>query len=436
MARARYQGMNIREIAQGGDGVAELPDGRVCFVPGALPGDVVEVELTRDKKRWARARVLELETPSPWRVKPECSYAERGCGGCQFWHVEPAQELRWKAQAAFEAMQRIAGAPLPEPGLHPAPAPRGYRTRVSFHQRRSREGRVELGFFKTESHRVIPVERCAVAIPLLNEVLESWRAPLALLGEAEILVESAGAGEAVISATLTGAEAPTAAALDAIEKRVQEGGALRGLQIEGSRGERWQFGRPEIDADQILARPAAERAMAPGQFRQSNAGVNQQLVTRASELLHEVGARRVLELFCGAGNFSFALDGQVEALHGLEGSREAIADARAMADAAGLETLSFEGADLFDERVYQALEPGAFDAVLLDPPRDGAQAAATWLAAPGHTIRSVVYVACDPACMARDLGTLVGGGWRVEGLEFFDLFPRTRHIETIAWLRR
>ncbi|TXD38356.1 23S rRNA (uracil(1939)-C(5))-methyltransferase RlmD [Lujinxingia vulgaris] len=436
MAKARYRALKVREIAQGGDGVAELPDGRVCFVPGALPQDVVDVELTRDKKRWARARVLSIVEPSPHRVESECSYFSKGCGGCQFWHVHPEQELAWKAQAAFEAMQRIAGVTLPEPVLHHSPDSAGYRSRVRMHQRADGAG---LGFYSAEGKRLVEVGGgCEVAMPLVREVAAGWGARLAALGAAEVLIETAGDGEVVITVMLERANAPGQPVLDALATAVQEDAAVRGLRVRSAGAPAVEFGRVEVDASQVLATVPGEgtHRLDAGQFRQSNPKVNARLVGRVAGLLSELGGRRVLELFCGAGNFSFALASQVDALYGLEGSFETVRAARKMAADANLTHLDFERADLFEAKSYEAVAAANFDTVLLDPPRDGAQEAARWLASAENPIANVVYVACDPGCMARDLGTLTEAGWRVEGLEFFDMFPRTRHIETLAWLRR
>lgn len=436
MARARYQALKVREIAQGGDGVAELPDGRVCFVPGALPGDVVDVELTRDKKRWARARVLSRGADSPHRVVSECSYFSRGCGGCQFWHVRPGQELAWKAQAAYEAMQRIAGVALPEPELRHSPEIQGYRSRVRMHQR---DGESGFGFYSAEGKRLIEVGGgCEVAMPRVRQVASEWQARLGALGAAEVLIETASHEEVVITVMLDRDTAPGASALDALGRDVEKDAGVRGLRVRPAGGAAVDLGRVEVDASQVVAKVPGEGhfTLDAGQFRQSNPKVNALLVGRVAALLSELGGRRVLELFCGAGNFSFALAGQLDALYGLEGSPETVRAAQTMASEAGLGHLRFARADLFTARSFDAVAASDFDAVLLDPPRDGALEVARWLASADNPIPNVVYVACDPGCMARDLGVLSEGGWRVEGLEFFDMFPRTRHIETLAWLRR
>ncbi|RVU44748.1 23S rRNA (uracil(1939)-C(5))-methyltransferase RlmD [Lujinxingia sediminis] len=438
MAKARYQALKVREIAQGGDGVAELPDGRICFVPGALPGDRVDVELTRDKKRWARARVLSIAEPSVYRVEPECSYVSKGCGGCQFWHVSPEQELAWKAKAAFEAMQRIAGVVLPEPVLHHSPQIKGYRSRVRLHQG---EDGVGLGFYSAEGKRLIKVGGgCEVAMPLVRAVASDWQARLGALGAAEVLIETASCDEVVITVMLEREGLPGQTALDALRRDVDADAAVRGMRVRDEGGASVELGRVEVDAGEVLASvPESEErtyTLDAGQFRQSNPKVNALLVERVAALLSELGGRRVLELFCGAGNFSFALARQLDALYGLEGSFETVRAAKMMAAGANLGHLGFARADLFEAKSYEAVVAADFDTVLLDPPRDGAQEAARWLASAENPISNVVYIACDPGCMARDLGVLSEGGWRVEGLEFFDMFPRTRHIETLAWLRR
>lgn len=437
MSNERVEEIAIEKLAQGGDGLAHLPDGRVLFVEGGVPGDVVDVEIMRDKKSWARGRVVATRQASKSRVNVECDAFERSCGGCQYWGVNYADELQWKVDAAWEAMRRISGLDVPKPRIVEAPSVWDYRNRVTFHQRRV-DGTLERGFYAAGSRRIVAVERCPVARPAIDEAIAELGGALGLLGTAEITVETAGEGTAVALIELGSGERIEKDHLEELARRVEQGTVVRGVEVRDEHGEYYIIGDTTVEVGEVLARPPVEgMRVESGRFRQVNRAVNRRLVDYVVEAVG--GDRRqprIVELYCGAGNFSFPLADIASDFVGFEGSRGAVETARQMAALAeNLEEIRFEVADLADEEtVAEALER-PFEVLVLDPPREGADVAAEWMARSDRE-GLIVYVACDPACLARDIATLADGGWTVVETTCFDMFPRTAHLETVAILEK
>ena len=442
MWRKEVRGITIERLANGGEGIAHLPDGRVLFVEGAVPGDLVDVELSRDKKTWARGKVTGIQKKSPHRIPVECEAFRRGCGGCQFWGVAPEQEFVWKTTAAFEAMVRISKVELPTPQLEPSPTIRGYRSKISFHQRRDAEGEVHLGFFATGSQEIVDVDRCLVARSEINEALEEFGSILGLLGAGEFTLETAGDSSVVIQIELGEKERISPGTLKELSRWLEQGQVVRGIEILDARGKHFVLGDTTVAASETMAYPPVKvMRQKAGLFRQANQEVNRRLVDAVVEAAGgtEVGGSgpRILELFSGSGNFSFPLLEIAESLVGVEGSAEAVEVARQVLTLReDLESnAEFRVADLFEpEMVSQVLEE-EFDVLVLDPPRDGAAEVARQVVERGGS-GLLLYVSCDPACLARDLKIYSEGGWEIRELRFFDMFPRTSHLEMLAILVR
>lgn len=399
-----------------------------------MPGDVVDVRIVREKKTWARGHVAERHQESKARVPVECEAFERQCGGCQFWGVDAARELQWKVEAAWEAMKRISGLALPSPTVVEAPSIRDYRSRVTYHQRQIGD-RLVCGFFKAGTRQVVEVDTCPVARSAIDEAMAEVGGALSLVGAADITVETAADdGGAVVLVTVRSGEPIQRDHLEVLAHRVEQGTAVRGIELLDEKGEYVIIGDTTISAGEVLARPPAEGIrVKSGQFRQANADVNRQLVDQVTQIVADGWERpRVLELFCGAGNFSFPIASVAEELVGYEASSDAVETARQIAELVEeVDNTRFEIADLTDEEVVAEalLEP--FEVLLLDPPRDGAAEVARQLVK-SERQGQLIYVGCDAACLARDLKILSSGGWEVDSVTCFDMFPRTAHLETVV----
>lgn len=444
--------ITIEKLAHGGDGLGHLPDGRVIFVERGIPGDVVDVEITKEKKSWAKGRIASIRQPAEARQTVGCEAFERGCGGCQFWGMDFDSELEWKVQAAWEAMKRISGLDLPEPGVVEAPSMRDYRSRVTFHQRR-REGKLRRGFYAAGSRDVVPIEQCPIARPEIDEANQELGGALELLGKADIGVETTGDGGVVVHVELGPRERIDKDDLEELARRVEQGTVVRGIEVLDETGDYYVIGDTTVQLEEVLAEPPVESMrVESGRFRQVNRDVNARLVDYVTSVVEECWERpRIVELFCGMGNFSFALAPLVDRFVGFEKSRGAVETARQIAalsgdgddaedadngdDSGDDEVMVFKEADLSeDDDVARALEE-PFEVLIVDPPRRGAPLVVEQLVAADRR-GQLIYISCDPACLARDAKNLADGGWKVERLRFFDMFPRTSHLEAVAVFER
>ena len=396
--------VRIERLANGGDAVAHLPDGRVVFVPRAVPGDEVEVELTRAKKRWARGEVVKVLTPSPARQPAGCEHFDE-CGGCAFQHVVYEDEVRFKIEAALDAFQRISGLVAPDGERVVGPS-EGYRVRARFHA----DG-TTLGYHAAESHDLFELQSCPVLDPRISAILSGLRD--AVGGRwGEVAVEVAGAGEVVV--TLDGHFDETAA------RRVAGLRGVRGVEVVGRN---IVVGEPTIDA--VLALGVdADVEIDAGRFRQSNGPLTDPLRALVARRLKS--GSRLVEYYAGSGSLTFAVADAFEAVEAYEVDKRAIDVAHRVARARGQAHVKFTVADLDTDVPI----PSAPASVLLDPPRTGARAVAEAIAHSGAP--QIVYVACDVATLARDAKILAEGGYRLDTLDFVDMFPRTPHIEVVA----
>ena len=427
--------VEIVRAAHGGDGVGYLEDGRIIFVPRALPGDVARVRVTELRSSFARGEVDELVEPADYRVEPECPYFEE-CGGCQYWHSEYGAEFDIKVDAAFETLKRISHLELPEPQRNPAPTDRRYRSRVTFHRKRVGENPWKIGFFKRGTDDLVEVQDCLITSKPLNEARRALEPALRDVGDADVILETAGQGKVVATIVPEDDFHRAPPSLRTFTDNIANNELIQGLRLVGDK-EDLVFGDITVDAAEILANPPVDTARLPSSgFRQAFPAVNEMLVAAVSDEIASTGASSVLEMFCGNGNFSFAMPDNVRRLVGLEANPAAVESATGLAKMDDQRNYVFERMDLaegFLEELDQA--PAQFDLVLLDPPREGAAQVCEELAQQDH-FKAIVYVSCDPACLARDLKTLEKGGWEVDSLSMYDMFPRTAHIETLAVLRQ
>lgn len=421
--------VSIERLAFGGDGVGHLPDGRVVFVQGALPGELARVQLLQQKKSFARGRAVELLRPHPQRQAPACPVAER-CGGCQFWAVPYAQEWAWTSQAALEAMERASGLQRPaQTELFPAHQDRRYRRRVRL--RLDAHGRT--GFYAPGTHRLVPLQDCLVAHPALLAARDAL-APALPGAPGSLLLELDQDQRSVAAFWET--RGPVGKAAAAARRIFQAGqqGPLRGVRVVPLRDPHHPHKRQDVgDPSFSLRVDGIERRLQAGAFTQAHGEVNEALVQWVTAALAPDAQQRILELYCGAGNFSLGLLARGAQLHGVEFSQEAT---EAAAAAAGPLLRPGQRADFtaWDLRqgLPEGLRAGDFTSVLLDPPRSGAREVMEPIAAlrPGR----VVYVSCDPPTLGRDLKALAAHGWALRRLSVWGMFPRTWHVEMAAVL--
>ncbi|MET0448732.1 MAG: TRAM domain-containing protein [Aeromicrobium sp.] len=395
--------VDVGPVAHGGHCVARL-DGQVVFVRHALPGERVRISITERTKTFLRADAIEIIEAAPGRVEPPCEYAGPGrCGGCDFQHVDPAVQRQLLGDVVREQLRRLAGITWDGEVEAVDPEALGWRTRVQFAV--DREGRP--GRRRHRSHEIIPVERCLIAHPDLPVVLgRTWDADTV-----EAIVSSTGDRLLVTDASIS----------DEVEAEVDGVVAVDGT-TRGGRG------------------AVTERVLTED-FRVTGSGFWQVHPDSASTLVAavldaaQVGAGdTVLDLYAGVGLFTTFLaaeTGESGTVLSVESDPGGSRDARR-----NLHDLP--QVRLVGETVERALRQGALgeraDVVVLDPPRTGAKKAVQGIVdlAP----RRIVYVACDPAALARDLASFAARGYDLVGLRAFALFPMTHHVECVAVLER
>ncbi|WP_437673341.1 class I SAM-dependent RNA methyltransferase [Sorangium sp. So ce131] len=433
--------LRIDALAAGGAGVGRLA-GEVVFVPATAPGDLVEVELDRSA-RPARGRLLRVIEPSAERVAPPCSFAD-ACGGCDWMHVRVEAQQAAHEQIVRQAIARATSlAELPEVRVHPAPQALGYRSRARLFARAER-GEVRVGYRAPRTHDVVAVDRCLVLAdeiaPLAGELPGLLRGAA---GEGDILIAQGASRRPVVEILWRGALPP--AVWQLLDQRTASGAwAGARVTLDGAR-QAASFGDPR---PVIQGADGAPLLLAPGGFGQPSEEGAAVLARRAAELAHLDSSRspHLVELFAGSGTLSVLLargaqrppgpaegappaaPGGLASFTAVELVPEAVACLRQNLAARGL------AGKVIEADADEAPIPPRADVVVLDPPRGGAPGAARAIAASGA--RVVVYVSCDPATLARDLGVILRGGFEITDIEVVELFPQTSHIESIVRLSR
>ncbi|BDG07260.1 class I SAM-dependent RNA methyltransferase [Anaeromyxobacter paludicola] len=431
--------LDIDDLAPGGEAVGRGPAGRPIYVPFAAPGDRVQVEVPAGEGP-GHAELLRVLRPGAARAAPPCRHfgpAAEGeaaeCGGCEWLHVDYARQLDAKARSFAETLRRIGRL---EPGsfpllpIVPSPRPLRYRCRAKLHFDRA-SGR--LAFFRRRSHAPVPLAECHLLAPGLDALREALGPALgqARLAPREVMLEWSDA-EGRGAAALLLPEATPAVARRA-EGLLRAVPGLAGLVLLQEGRPPALLGEPVLRHARDPRDPAAGlQRSRPDVFQQANRGANALLVEAALALLRPAGAR-VLELYCGAGNFTAPLARAAASVTAVEGLGPSLELARRdLAQA----KVRFVAGDALAVAGGLARDPGGprFEAALLDPPRDGARGVGPLLAR--LEVARAVYVSCDPATFARDLRGCVEAGYRVASAQPFDLFPQTHHVEGLALLER
>jgi len=415
--------LTIDRLSYGPAGVGRL-QGKVVFVPGTVPGDEATVVLDKEKKNYTTGHLVALQRPSPQRRPPPCLYVSR-CGGCPWQQVSYAEQLRAKQAAVREHLRRIGG--IADPPLLPiiaSPQEWHYRHRIRLHVADDRR----LGFSQARSHELVEIAACAIAaekigesLPVARDWLTSLHTPVR---QVEFFTNELTGGVVLVGESEAGFHTADRVA-NANFLTAHPG--LAGLAL---RGPGWHEAWGATAISFALGVEGMTLTVSPGVFTQVNPAGNRRLIAAVLELSEIQKEQRVIDLYCGAGNFSLPLARQARELIGIEQNRAAVADARANAARAQLANVRFLCASArAGLRDLQRAHTRA-DIVVLDPPRSGA--AEVIEEVPRLGARKVVYVSCDPATLARDLRQLHRHGYRPQVVQPLDLFPHSYHVETIA----
>lgn len=412
--------VTAERLAFGGFAIARH-DGLAVFVPLAAPGDRLRIEITEVEKKFARGRILEVLSPGPSRVTPRCQHFGE-CGGCQFQHVDYATQVAAKAEFVRDALQRTGGFDWPDPVVVHHAEPWGYRARTQLKleatsgqrrdgsygrlDRRDRRARREaegpvvlddatphapvLGFHRAFTNSTIDVQECPVLAPELEQGLPAVRAAIAQLPKKEWPYQIDGAC--------------------------------------GASGASWAPDLPGIKKDLVEHHVAGFRyLLEPECFFQGNRHLVGQLVKGA---IGDERGELAFDLYAGVGLFSLPLSKRFKRVIAVEDERRAATLGRVNSKTNGCGNVTWLRATT--EQFLRDTKERP-DLVFMDPPRVGAKPALAMLLRLRPA--SIVYVSCDPQTLARDLRQLVDGGYELEQVEGYDMFPQTFHVEAVARLR-
>jgi 23S rRNA (uracil1939-C5)-methyltransferase len=421
--------MTIERMGHDGRGIAYWNQ-KTCFVEGALTGEKVTARLVANHPRYAEARVDQIIEASTDRIAAECKhYAE--CGGCQLQHAPAATQLAIKQAAVFEQLERWANA-KPKKTLDAIVSPAyGYRrsARLAIDERGES---FLLGFRQTNSHQLVNIDECAVLVPSLSQLIKPLHNLLANLSTKKAIshVDLLAADKTLI--VFRQLESLSDQDYQQVSTFAKNHDCEICLQPNRS-PELINLQQQAIDPRLFysLEKFQLKIGFHPLDFIQVNAEVNEKMVAQALSLLDVKPDETVLDLFCGIGNFTLPIATQARRVIGIEGQECMVLRGRENAQRLGIENAEFFAADLEKMGVPRLRQLcGPLDAVLLDPPRDGAKTSVGLIAQ--LSPKRVVYVSCNPATLARDTKELLAAGYQLSALGVMDMFPQTAHVESMA----
>lgn len=422
--------LEIESLSFGGKGVARA-DGRVIFVRGAVPGDLVWVHLLREKKRYAEAEAVRFEKYSALRCAPLCPVFDE-CGGCQWQMLPYVEQLRHKELIFRDILQRQCAVVDEQIStILASPVTWNYRSRVQFKCQVLQDGKLVIGFFRPDSHFVVDVQSCPVAAPQFNQLLLRLREllqgkPFATQIK-QLDMETGDDGQLRLIVHYRGYDADSLA--ESLRPLQQEESMAIFVQARGKSSLRHISGPHDLQIE--VDSPSIPLTYSAGGFAQINLAQNRQMVAEALRLAASDPSWRVLDLYCGMGNFSLPFARRVQDLVAVEDFVGSVEQGRTNASKNRIENVEFIARPALGAYAALAGEQG-FDLVILDPPRSGAKEVVVDLLQ--QRAPRILYVSCDPMTLARDIKILQEGGYRLIESRPLDMFPQTYHLESISLL--
>jgi 23S rRNA (uracil1939-C5)-methyltransferase len=422
--------IHIDSIAFGGRGVGKREDGKVVFVAGAIPGETIIATITREYKNYILAEIDELLVSSPDRMKPICDHFPL-CGGCDWLHIAYAKQVEFKQNILISQLmhkcpmeETVIGEPVS------SPADFGYRSHAIL--RCSYDNGFSMGFYQKSTNTVVSQERCPVLNARIQSVISQIRKILDETPVAGILsLEVHAIDEVLVRAVVS--RKPDRNDLAVFREIVQKAG-LTGLSLlnAGRPGFEQVFGKDILRYHIEAKGKTIKLSTGFGGFIQINAPVNEMMVNYVMDLA--AGSERILDLYCGNGNFSIPLAFKAREVTGIERDPDLVRRGRESAEENRLTNMHFSDVDA--EKAVQALskEQGSFDTIILDPPREGAKNIMKDLVRLDPKL--IIYISCDPSTLSRDLAILIQNGFGLKKIRLFDMFPQTYHLESVSCLER
>ncbi|MBI3773897.1 MAG: 23S rRNA (uracil(1939)-C(5))-methyltransferase RlmD [Gammaproteobacteria bacterium] len=424
----------IGSLSHDGRGVAHI-EGKTIFIEGALPGEEVMFKYLARHRHFDEGVSVEIKLPSPQRVAPQCKHFEI-CGGCSLQHLDAHDQILVKQKILLENFRRI-GKVEPTEVLVPLTGDVwGYRRKARLGCKYViKKQKMVIGFREKRSAFLADLETCEVLHPAIGQRLDELR----------VLVHSLKIFDRIPQIELAVSDTATALVFRHLDALIEDDlaklcdfGVKTGfhiyLQPKGPDSVHLLW-PDHSELSYRLSEFDLELFFRPTDFTQVNYSINPAMVSRAIQLLDIQPQDRVLDLFCGLGNFTLPLTRHARHVVGVEGDELLVKQGRENARRNGLVNVEFHGANLTLAPHAQPWFGQGFDKILLDPPRTGAYEIVQHIAEFGA--KKIVYVACDPATLARDAGVLVNeAGYRLVSAGVMDMFPHTTHVESIALFER
>ena len=445
--------LRIERLSNDGSGVAHSSEGEAVFVPGTAPGDEAQVRIVKDCGRYAFGILDKLLTPSPDRIPVDCAVAGP-CGGCSLRHLDYAAELCAKQESVADAFRRIGGLDVPVLDALPSPEVDRYRNKVQFPVGRDKDGAPCIGFYAGRTHRIVPCPDCKLQPGVLNDIGNTLCAFFAAHGiqpyDEErgkglvrhiFLRRGAHSGQIMVCLVCTRPKLPHSDELVALLREKFRDIATILINVNAKKTnvilgeESVTLYGPGCIEDTLCGVPVR---LGPLSFYQVNTLAAERLYGIAAEYAQLEPDDVLLDLYCGMGTIGLSMANHCRELIGVEIIPEAIDSAKAnaarMGDAVAAKSRFF-CADAGEAAARLAAEGLRPDVIMLDPPRKGCDET-TLSAVAQMSPRRVVYVSCNPSTAARDAAWLGQHGYRAEKVQPVDLFPRTKHVETVCLLSK
>jgi len=423
--------VTIESLSHDGRGVAHV-NGKVVFIDEALPGETLEFVYTDSRKDYAEGKVAKLLTHAEQRIEPGCAHFGI-CGGCSFQHVADAEQIKLKEGLLKEQFSRIGKLEIPEIWEALTGPHWGYRSKARMGVKFvAKKGRVLVGFRERRHPYLAEIDSCKVMHPLVGEnllALGEMISQLSIKDKIPQIEVAIGDKDVVLAVRVL--EPPTAADQERMREFAHQNQLSICLQPKGPDSIVPLDGEPEVIPFYELPEQGLRFNFKPAMFTQVNYEINRKMVSRALAALELSRADRVLDLFCGLGNFTLPLATLAGQVVGVEGDLPLVKHARENARLNNLDNVEFHVADLTKDVREMPWSQLKFNKILLDPSRAGASEIL-------HNFKHwqperIVYVSCNPSTLARDAGILVNElGYKLVKAGVMDMFPQTAHVESIA----
>ena len=435
--------VQITAYTSEGAGIARI-DGMAVFIPQAIRGETCEIMILKVEKSFAFAKLIRVLEDSPARRKPECEYYPK-CGGCTMWHMSYEEELSVKEEHVRSCIERIAKVSAPILPIIGADDIHRYRNKAQYPV--GKDGKS--GFYRPRSHDIVPSENCIIQSGVADKVRESvhrWQKECGIPSYDEksgsgvlrhIYVRN-GKGGALLTLVVTKEPKNSDRLISRITSECPEVcGIVLNINKKNTNvilGDRYKtlYGAGTL-CDTLCGN---EFSISPAAFYQVNHAQTEKLYDIATRLALESGAKYILDLYCGIGTITLSLARRAERVIGVEVVPQAIEDAKRNCALNGITNAEFICADAGEAAEMLANRGEKPDAIVVDPPRKGL-APEVIAEIKKMSPETVVYVSCDPATLARDLKMFEeDGSYKVKSVQPIDLFPRTKHCETVVSLYR